>query len=65
MLIRWFLFETKLGELLLILLERSTGLAFVQVDWLGAHCCGEPKSADKAQNDSQGCLPEDQEVADG
>ena len=65
MLIRWFLFETKLGELLLTLLEHSTGLAFVQVDWLGAHCCGEPKTADNAQADAQRCLPQDQEVVNG
>ena len=65
MLMRWFLIETKLGELLLILLERSTGLAFVQVDWLGAHCCGEPKTAGNTQSDAQQCLPEDQEVVNG
>ena len=65
MLMRWFLFETKIGELLLILLERSTGLAFVQVDWLGAHCCGEPKTADNARSDAQPCLPQDQEVING
>jgi hypothetical protein len=65
MLMRWFLFETRIGELLLILLERSTGLAFVQVDWLAAHCCGEPKTADNAHSDSEGSLPRDQEVING
>jgi hypothetical protein len=65
MLMRWFLFETRIGELLLTLLERSTGLAFVQVDWLGAHCCGGPKTADNAQSDAQQHLPQDQEVVNG
>jgi hypothetical protein len=65
MLMRWFLFETRIGELLLTLLERSTGLAFVQVDWLGAHCCGEPKAADNAQGDAQQHLRQDQEVING
>mgnify|MGYP001267331028 CR=1 FL=1 len=65
MLMRWFLFETRIGELLLILLERSTGLAFVRVDWLAAHCCGEPKTTDNAQSDAEQCLPQDQEVVNG
>lgn len=37
MLIRWFLFETGAGELLLALLEKATGLAVVQAEWL-AEC---------------------------
>ena len=59
---RWFLFETKLGELMLVLLERCAGLAFVQAEWLGVQYCGEPRNAAKAQNDPQLCPPEDQEV---
>lgn len=31
-LIRWFLFETKLGERVMSAFERWTGLALVQVD---------------------------------
>ena len=45
MLIRWFLFETKLGELLLILLERSTDWLLSRLTGLARSCCGEPKSA--------------------
>ena len=40
--VRWFLFETKAGELLLTILERTTGLAIVRVDWLGAQPSGKP-----------------------
>ena len=49
MLVKWFLFHTKAGEVLLILLERWVGLAVVQADWLAVQCSGEPKAADKAQ----------------
>jgi hypothetical protein len=45
MIIRWVLFETKLGELLLVLLERHVGLAVVRADWVAEQCCGEPTSA--------------------
>ena len=34
MLVRWFLFHTKAGEVLLTLLERRLGLAVVQAEWL-------------------------------
>ena len=44
MVVRWFLFKTKLGELLLNLLEKSTGLAVVRADWLAVQHSGEPKA---------------------
>jgi hypothetical protein len=43
MVVRWFLFETRAGEFLLALLERTTGLAVVRVDWLGAQPSGRPQ----------------------
>ena len=43
--IRWLLFETRLGELLLVLLERHVGLALVRVDWLAEQRSGEPRTA--------------------
>jgi hypothetical protein len=42
MLVRWFLFETRVGELLLALLEKTTGLAVVQAEWLGTQPSGTP-----------------------
>ena len=38
----WLLFETRLGELLLALLERRTGLAIVRSDWLSSQPSGRP-----------------------
>ena len=38
----WLLFETRLGELLLALLERRTGLAIVRSDWLSTQSSGRP-----------------------
>ena len=38
---RWVLFDTKIGELLLTLLERHVGLAVVQANWLAEQRCGE------------------------
>ena len=43
MLLRWFLFETKAGEMLLSLLERAMGLAVVSVEWLETQPSGEPR----------------------
>ena len=40
--IRWFLFETWFGALLLTLLEEKAGLAVVQSDWLGDQLSGAP-----------------------
>jgi hypothetical protein len=48
MIVRWLLFETRLGELLLTILERKVGLAVVQVGWLAARPAGEPKAVGKA-----------------
>lgn len=42
MAIRWLLFETKLGEWLLILLERKAKLAIVSAEWLDQQSAGEP-----------------------
>jgi hypothetical protein len=39
--LRWLLFETRLGELVLALLERQ-GLAVVCSDWLGTQRSGKP-----------------------
>jgi hypothetical protein len=49
MIVRWLLFETRLGELLLTILERKVGLAIVKVEWLAAQPAGEPKAASQAQ----------------
>ena len=38
--VRWLLFETKTGELLLVLLERHAGLAVVRADWLAVQRSG-------------------------
>jgi hypothetical protein len=44
MFVRRFLFETRLGELVLVFLERHVGLAIIQADWLAGQRCGEPRS---------------------
>ena len=49
MIVRWLLFETRVGELLLTILERKVGLAIVQAEWLAAQPAGEPKAAGQAQ----------------
>ena len=49
MFVRWFLFETKAGELLLFFLERKIGLAVVEAGWLGAQRSGEPKAVREVQ----------------
>jgi hypothetical protein len=43
MILRWLLFETKLGALFLTLLEKKAGLALVSAEWLGAQIAGVPK----------------------
>jgi len=40
MLIRWFLFETGVGQWILALLERHVRLAVVSADWLSVQPCG-------------------------
>ena len=47
--IRWLLFETRVGELLLVLLERHVGLALVQANWLADQRSGEPKTVSEVQ----------------
>jgi hypothetical protein len=49
MLVRRLLFETWVGELLLLFLERSVGLAVVQADWLAVQSSGEPKAVSEVQ----------------
>jgi hypothetical protein len=44
MLVRWVLFRTRIGELLLALLEQKAGLAVVRADWLAGCPSGEPKA---------------------
>ena len=47
MLVRWVLFGTKIGELLLTLLEQKAGLAVVQADWLAGCRSGKPRIASR------------------
>ena len=49
MLLRWLLFETRLGELLLAYLERCVGLAVVQADWLAIQPSGKPRTTSETQ----------------
>ena len=44
MLVKWFFFETKLGERLLVYFERKTGLAVVSEPWLSDQPAYEPKA---------------------
>jgi hypothetical protein len=45
MLLRWLLSETKAGNLLLALLERTAGTAVVQGEWLAGQPSGTPHAA--------------------
>lgn len=47
--VKWFLFETKMGLLLLALLERKAGLAVVDADWLGKQPGGRQGIADRTR----------------
>ena len=47
--IKWALFETRLGELLLAFMERKMGLAVVDAECLGLQLCGEPKTVVEVQ----------------
>lgn len=49
MILRRLLFETKLGELLLVFLERKVGLAVVQADRLAVQRGGEPTAVSEVQ----------------
>ena len=40
MFVRWLLFNTKVGDLLLAFLERRIGLAVVDAKWLGVQRTG-------------------------
>jgi hypothetical protein len=42
MFLTWLLFETRVGELFLVFLEKKVGLAVVDVDWLAVQRCGVP-----------------------
>jgi hypothetical protein len=44
MIVRWFLFETRLGEALLAQIERRLGLAVVRADWLADQYSGRPQA---------------------
>jgi hypothetical protein len=44
MALRWLLFETRIGEMLLAFLERKVGLAVVHAEWLALQPGGEPKA---------------------
>jgi hypothetical protein len=49
MILKWLLFETKLGELLLTILERRVGLAVVDAEWLGLQRSDEPAAVTEVQ----------------
>ena len=49
MLVRWFLFETKFGEMLLVFLEQKVGLAVVQADWLAVQRSAAPGDVGEAR----------------
>jgi len=49
MLIRWMLFETRIGTLLLVLLERWVGLAVVSAEWLGAQPSSWPQAGEETR----------------
>jgi hypothetical protein len=42
MLVRWLLFETKVGEVLLVFLEQKVGLAVIAADRLAMQRSGRP-----------------------
>jgi hypothetical protein len=43
--LKWLLFETRIGSWLLALFEEVTGLALVDADWLGSQSSGMPQAA--------------------
>jgi hypothetical protein len=49
MALRWLLFQTRIGEMLLALLERRVGLALVHAEWLALQPGGEPKAVSEAK----------------
>jgi hypothetical protein len=42
MFVRWLLFETKMGEMLLAFLERKAGLVVVSAEWLAGQRSSKP-----------------------
>lgn len=55
MLIRWFLFETRIGHCVLALLERHVGLAVVSADWLATQPCGQPRAGTESRSVLPSC----------
>jgi hypothetical protein len=55
MLIRWFLFETRVGHRLLALLERHVGVAVVSADWLAMQTSGQPSAAAESRSVLPSC----------
>lgn len=49
MIVRWLLFETRVGLWLIASLERKAGLAVVSAEWLGRQPSGWPVVPDQAQ----------------
>ena len=49
MIVKWFLFETRLGLFLLAHLERKVGLAVVNAEWLGKQSSGMPKAVGETE----------------
>jgi hypothetical protein len=49
MIVRWLLFETRLGERLLTILEQKVGLAVVQADRLAAQPAVRPNAGYETQ----------------
>jgi hypothetical protein len=49
MIVRWLLFETRLGERLLTILEQKVGLAVVQADRLAAQPAVQPNAVYETQ----------------
>jgi hypothetical protein len=43
--LRWLLFETRVGSRRLARFEQVTGLALVDADWLGSQSSGMPQAA--------------------
>ena len=49
MIVRWFLFETRMGLFFLALLERKAGLAVVSAEWPGKQSSCWPVTAGQAE----------------
>ena len=62
MLIRWFLFETRLGQWILSILECHVRLAVVSADWLAVQPCGQPMAEGESHSVPSPCPAQDEEV---